>query len=366
MSLSINCQISLSKKLRNLIEGKECTINLSSSELVDGKGLGRLSIVTESEISNQIDMTETNISIIPIDVADEMPESHAVGSIFTTDVPKKVTSKSGRVSRTAVDRIAVTEPPEKHEVPYAIVSKEEIKTPKEFKEMKSPRCQRYIKDISELLEAAEKASNKNVDIDIGKASNDRERALLIEQRNRGSSIGIPAYIVNDKAGALTINDLDLVLHLNAPFNLANISGKKIAESGQLRGLLRAGIVRFISPEEAQNYMNKLDEEIIKAPSLDVFDNRRQAEAAIMRDDEVYHNSDVMDLTMEDLESPTQEESLIIDLTANTGSSGEIIREGNKKSVHGSTHSNIKKNIPTVTNLVEPNKNPAHRTVRKLQ
>jgi len=82
MNLSINCKISLSKKLRSLVNGKECNIILTSTDLIDGKGEGRLSITTEGDFAPQFDTNETSIMITPMSVSDEVPVSHAVGSIF--------------------------------------------------------------------------------------------------------------------------------------------------------------------------------------------------------------------------------------------------------------------------------------------
>jgi len=358
MNLSINCKISLSKKLRSLVDGKECSIVLTTTDLINGKGEGRLSIVTEGDFAPQIDTNETSIMITPISVSDEVPISHAVGSIFST-----MATEQNVTSRTAIDRIAVTKAPEKKHVPHAIVHREEKIVPQEFKELKDNKCQDYITNLQDLLIAAKDASKNEVDIDIGSASNEREKAVLMELKKRGKSINMPAYIVNDKAGILSINDLDLTLILNAPFNLANLSGKRVAESGELRGLLNAGIVKFITPQQAQAYINKMDTEIIKAPSLDVFD-RHQTEENMMSDNPIgpSEQADMMELTMDDLESPTLEESMIIDLTANTDA---ILQTGGyKTSVHGSTPRQPKQPRQTIPHSQGESENPAKITIRK--
>lgn len=362
MNLSINCEVSLSKKLRSLVEGNDCTIVLTTDSLVNGKGNGRISITSDGDFASQFDTSETSIMITPIEINSEVPEALAVGAIFSNAISEKSDV------RTPADKIAATEAPEKREVANAIVRKEEVKTPDEFKETKDPYCEKYIKNLTELIEAATEASNKSVDVDIGSARNERERALLIEKKEKGQCMDVPAYIVNDKAGALSVNDLGITLNLNAPFNLANLSGRKVAESGELRGLIRAGIVKFISPSEAQNYINMMDREIIKAPTLDVFDNRKQAEAN-MAGDEILPTDDIerMELSMDDLDSPTLEESMIINLTENLGSSESVRESGARTTTHGSIPSkSARKNIPTSSDLAESNKNPAHRTIRKAQ
>ena len=80
-------------------------------------------------------------------------------------------------------------------------------------------------------------------------------------------------------------------------------------------------------------------------------------------DTSYTKDDTMDLTMSDLESPTQEESMIIDLTENTGLSSQA--EGSRTSVHGSTPTRAKKRIPTASGLADSNANPARKSIRKL-
>ena len=362
MNLSINCKVSLSKKLRSLVEGNDCTIVLTTDNLENGKGNGRISITSDGDFASQFDTNETSIMITPIEISSEVPEALAVGSIFSNTIVEN------KGARTPIDRIAVTEAPEKGEVPNAIVRKEEVRTPEEFKQVDEPQCSRYIKSIEELVNAAREASNKEVDVDVGSARNEREKAVLMERKEKGASIDLPAYVVNEKAGVLTINDLDVVLHLNAPFNLANLSGRKVAESGELRGLLRAGIVRFISPQEAQGFMSKMDNEIVKTPSLEVFDNKQQAEAAIAGQTEgilATDDIDRMELSMDDLDAPTQEESMIINLTENIGALSSSVSGGSRTSVHGSVPpKNTRKSVPINSDLAEPNKNPALRTIRK--
>ena len=359
MNLSIDCKVSLSKKLRSIVNGQECSIVLTTSDLVNGKGEGRLSISCEGDYLNDFDTNETSIMITPVNVSDEVPDNRAVSSIFANNIPPQ--NRTGE--RTPADKMAVTKAPSKKNVPHAIVPKEEVVTPEEFKQLDSPKCKKYIMDLDTLIQAARAVSKNEVDIDLGSARNERERALLLEQKRKGQSIGTPAYIVNDKAGVLSINDLDLVLICNAPFNLANLPGKRVAESGELRGLLNAGIVKFISPAEAQEYMNKMDREIIKAPTLDVFDNRYEAESNMVeKANGPSIQADIMELTMEDLERPTTEESMIIDLTENIDPT--LQSEGRKTSRHGSiprtSSHQANENID-----MGSDKSPAHATVRKI-
>ena len=85
MNVSLNCKISLSKKLRLLL-GKEGTITLTTSILIDGKGMGKLSLMSEEDNDKcfQLDTTETSIMITPTDVSDEIPSSSDVQLEFIT------------------------------------------------------------------------------------------------------------------------------------------------------------------------------------------------------------------------------------------------------------------------------------------
>jgi hypothetical protein len=327
-----------------------------------------LSIACDGEMAPVFDTNETSIMITPMEISKEMPDLQAVGSIFST----ATVETSG--ARTPVDRMAATEAPEKEKVSHAIVIQEEVETPPGLEVRKDPNWAKYINSLEELLNAAREASNKNVDVDVGSARNEREKALLLSQKEKGASMSLPAYVVNEKAGILSINDLGVALHLNTPFNLANLSGSKVAESGELRGLINAGIVRFISPQEAQGFMDKMDDEIVKAPTLDIFDNSAEAMAAASgqssqndQHKDILPTDDIqkIELSMDDLDAPTQEESMIINLTENNGSVRESSDGGSRTSVHGSAPSKSnRKNIPTASSMASPNQNPAHNTIKK--
>ena len=148
MNISLDCKISLSKKLRALL-GNKGSIVLTTSELIDGKGTGRLSLASEIE-GGKYDASildgETSVMIIPLSISDEMPGVECVSSIFST-VPEDAEPEK------IVKKIAVVTPPEKGEEKYAMVPKEEIVTPPEFKELKNEGCQKYIQDFEGLINA---------------------------------------------------------------------------------------------------------------------------------------------------------------------------------------------------------------------
>ena len=94
MNLTINCKISLSKKLREVLGNKGGTLILTTSELQEGKGIGILSLTSELSDSYEglpdILKGETSIQITPIDIADETPSNSSIthGTIFST-IPRK-------------------------------------------------------------------------------------------------------------------------------------------------------------------------------------------------------------------------------------------------------------------------------------
>jgi hypothetical protein len=316
MNISINCKISLSKKLRSLL-GKEGTITLTTSNLVDGKGLGKLSLTSEENTSSQFDTTETSIMITPIDVSDEIPSySDTQSSIFSTIAPK---GKEDHVTR----KIAVVNAPEKKDIPKAMVKN--VKTPDAFKITKDPECKNWIDNMSTLVEAINSAKNKQSNIDVSVARNDRERAVLMEQKEHEEAIGIPTWIVCDKVGSLTINDLQIGLTYNVPFNLGKISARRIAASRDLKSLIEGKYIKFIAPNEVINYVEKATGESERTPTLPVFDSPAEAEASITFSDEdiggsvrnpVIDEKNSMEITEQNSEQPTEEESMIVNLTQN--------------------------------------------------
>jgi len=335
MNIALNCKISLSKKLRAILKSGG-TVTLTTSELVDGRGDGILVLASDGDLSafNELpeDMkNETSIMLTPIGIADEAPsattQTHA--SIFNS-----IPGKGNR--EPVVDRLAAVHAPEKREISKAI-KKEAAPIPEAFPQLEDEECRSYVTDLQGLIDAANSSVKAmKADIDIDSAKNDRERAVLLEMKEKAEAIGMPAWIVNDKVGRLTINDLDVSLPLNEPFDLGSLSARKIIGSRDLRGLLKDKYVRFISPEEIVNYVSASLEEEDRG-SLEVFDNVDEArskvfkakevaptkdrpERSIRRRDEIMDDDsgeNVINLENEDLDRPTEDESMVLNLTKNS-------------------------------------------------
>lgn len=301
-NLSFKCNISLSKKLRALLGGKGSLI-LMISELVDGRGEGKLSVVSENEAyDSSLFNNETAIMITPLEQITEMPEGFGVASIFTA-IPEK--GKEGKL----VKKLAAVHAPEKGEEQHAIIPKKKIKPPKQFPELEEKECVEYIKNYEELIDAITVAKNKVSNISLEGITNPRELAIRKEEKEKEEAIDTPAYIINNKYASLTINDLDLSLNLNQPFDLSNISAKRIASSKDLKSLLKSGIVKFISSAERDKYIGKdVDDDSIG--SLEVFDSPEEAEDNMVRAEKDDADDEGINITEEDLDEPTEEQTII--------------------------------------------------------
>jgi hypothetical protein len=340
MNISINCKVSLSKKLRALLKGG--SLILTASNLTDGRGDGVLSLADETlqtitELPEDL-KGETSIMLTPVDIATESPstQTQSHGNIFNS------TPQKGR-AEAVVDKIAAVHAPEKRDVSKAI--KRETPVPQQFEELNNKECRAYITDLQELIDASRIAlSTKKSDIDLSEAKDDRERAVLLEMKEKAESIEIPAWIVNDKVGMLTINDLGISLPINEPFDLGNISARKIMASKELKGVLKAGYVRFITPEERDEFAGIIDEKEMISMGLEVYDGHeeamkktihkmqvdidtsdKKAVKSVRRRDEVdvYENNitdedteNTINLEVADLDKPMEEESMILNLTKN--------------------------------------------------
>ena len=205
----------------------------------------------------------------------------------------------------------------------------------------------FVINLQELIEEVDKAKSKVVDIDVNAIADPRKRAVEQERKEQMESIEKSAYVVNDKAGVLTINDLDITLALNSPYDLSNISAKRIAGSSELKSLLKAGYIKFIDPKEIDGYVKKA-EEGHTTYGYEVFDNHEQAEAHMTQTEAGGINLDTpstlhsqptagngnnsMEITSADMDTPTEEEAVIMDLTSaigksNTGPSVRSSRHG---------------------------------------
>jgi len=356
MDLTMSCKVSLSKRLRALV-GKEGTITLVTSGLVDGKGIGSLSLSSDgTDVASTFDPIgiETAIMITPIEATDEVPNSDTIShaSIFST-VPEK--GQEGSV----VKKIAVVSPPEKGQEARAI--KEKVLTPQAFSQLDEPECREFICDFEELIEAVGVARQKQSTINLENAKDDREYAVLKEQKDKEEAIDIPAWIVNDKTGALSINDLDINLLMNSPFDLSRIPARKIASSKDLKSLLKSGYVKFVSPKERETYISKAVE-AEKVPELDVFDNHMRAKANMSNIvDTTINEEDSLTVTEGDIDNPSDEESMITNLTQDmpvVKSSASSAATSSSASSSKTIHSN------RAPQSSVPN-NPAIKMVRKI-
>ena len=346
MNNTLTCKVSLSKKLRALVDNGASLV-LTVNDINRGLGNGTLSLTSDGEIVDiasvleGLKFQETSIMITPISIQDtEVPTGRSVASIFST-------TPSAQQTPTVIERkIAAVTPPEKHEVPDAIVPGEEVETPAVFKQLDVPECRKYVMSLRELDAAVEKAKNKVSDIDLDKIPNPRQRAVAMEMREQMESIEEHAFIVNEKVGCLSLNDLGIRLPMNTPFDLSKISAKRIAQSRELKDMMSQNFVHFISPSEVDAYRQKvLASEAEKIGSLEVYDNHAQAEAAIESQaiNSITKQSgrpvSPMEVSETDMNNPTEEESMIINLTSKQNIQPDPVTSGaTRKTVHGSTSS----------------------------
>jgi hypothetical protein len=312
MDVTLECKLTLSKKLRQHLKGADAKVFLVSEELKAGKGMARLTLSSEDDMALSDEMIEglgeTSIMLIPIQAADPTPsEQMGVSSIFSADMESRRPAE-----RDAVDRLAATEAPTKQEVAHAIVAEEEMVTPQEFVELDDPECRKWISNMGELMMAVIKAKNRpQQEVDLSSAKDERERLILLEAAERQGGLESPAWIVNDKTGMITINDMEVDLPLNSPFNLMGISPSKIAASQDLKVLVKQELVKFISPNEVGSYFEQADEADDGIVELEVFDNAEQAaEHMATTAGDVGERIEVFDSSQK-----TDEESMILDLTA---------------------------------------------------
>ena len=349
MKISLDCNLSLSKKLRAVI-GNSGSITLMANDLNEGKGFCKL--ILQSDTMNNIEQGkmptelqgETSIMVTPISLTEANPPNNSseyIGTIFST-------TEDNTGERTAVDKIAVTKAPDQAQVPHAIVPKEEIQTPEPFKEVvDNKEYKDFVTNLQELMVEVEKAKNKVADIDLSAITDPRLRAVEMERKESLESIDKTAYIVNEKAGVLTLNDLDITLALNAPYDLSNISAKRIAASSELKSLLKAEYIKFIAPSQIDEYVKKAEEGGTHY-GLKVFD-RKGAEAnmetespdtsgqsTVLQSSQqsvIIGDSD-MEVTGSDMDNPTEEEKMMMDLTRNMSKSST--GSGVQNSRHGSS------------------------------
>jgi len=315
-SITINCKISLSKKLRAMLKGPT---SFALSGVIDsGRGEGQLTFTSES-IDDQINVMEigqTSIELTPTGIGDEVPGARdsMVGNLFSSAPFKK-----GSAPESVIRKMAAVHPPERHEVSTAITDR--VSTPKAFADLQDQSCRDYIQNIEQLTSAVNKAkATKKSNIDLDNITDPVEKALETERANLEEAIDSPAWVVQDQAKTLVINDLKMEISMNVPCNLGRISAKKIASSRELMGLIRAGILKFIAPDEVVDYVTKA-EEIEPGHELPVYSSHEEAEGAIGATASatptprtvLIDEANAQDVTENDV---GEEEGMVINLTRN--------------------------------------------------
>jgi hypothetical protein len=309
MNLTFNCRVSLSKKIRSVINSNNARVVLHINNVSEGIGIGTLSIYTdEGNYSLPADFIdkETNISLIPISIQDEVLNiNKPIGNIFSNNANVKNSNKS------VIGRLAATSAPEtKHEVAHAFKTAEDIRheTPEVFEEANDPRIKKFAKNFEELMECVNRARVKTSEIDLSSAKNERQKAILLEQIELSEAIDEDAYIVNTKCKSISVNDLGIQLVLNIPFNLNKVSAKRVATSKDLRSLIDSGFIKIIEPKNVAKYASLVaNEEVfesgLKASGIDeAADN--------MFSDNARESASVMDLNSSELDGATEEEKLM--------------------------------------------------------
>ena len=184
MDVSFECTVSLSKKLRAIIGDSDSRVVLVTDSLRQGKGLAKILVSGENlnlNAANQMLGDETSIQFIPTSMKNEVPSVEAVANIFST-------AATHVGPRTAVNRLAVTEVPEKHQRAYAVKRQEEIDVPKEFPEYKEPEFQSFVSNLQELTMAIKAAQGKTSDIIVDEITDPRQKALALQRWNQLRSL----------------------------------------------------------------------------------------------------------------------------------------------------------------------------------
>jgi hypothetical protein len=245
---------------------------------------------------------------------------------------------------------------------------QKVEVPEAFKQYEDPKCVEYIKDMDQLIQAVNVAKNKKSEVNPETASNDRQRAVLEEMKEKEEAIDVPAWIVNEKYGMMTINDLNISLKLNAPFDLSNISARKIASSKDLKSAIKSGTVRIISPDERDQLAIASLEEPEQIGGLETFSNVDEAMGNMERTipssrKAVINDNDAIEISESDLDQPSEDESMIINLTQSAPrvKPKPTMTEEGRKTVHGNTNTQapIRQQRPLPTNK------PAIKPIGKL-
>jgi hypothetical protein len=337
MQVTLKCKVSLSKKMRSLLQNG-ASIVLTADSINSGKGEGLLVLSDESSNQDITDLLgkETSIQITPTEVSQGGmnasvskiyqggQQNPGVSQVFSEVPPQDLQVPTGDSGpppqyqqsplqqplqqyppqyhqppqqyyppqqpqyqqRTAVDRLAAQQPPDHGQNNRAYYTHEEQVVPQQFSQTQNPSFIDYIKNYEELItavnESKDKVSNINIDpiTDMDSMGVRRQKAILQEQKDMQESIGRDAYVVNERCASLTINDIGLDLPLRMPKNLGNLSAKTLASSRQLWDLFRKDYIRLISPKEADNFLkNAGNMSETYVPELEIYDSHIDAEDA---------------------------------------------------------------------------------------
>lgn len=347
MKVSLKCKVSLSKKMRNLFQNGGSVV-LTVDSISSGKGEGLLVL---SGNNNQMDIDdlidkETSIMLTPTGIYKGDMNS-SVGNLFSNVEQKTHTTQNQQ--RSPIDRLAAQIPPEHGQNNRAYYMQDELEVPQQFKDTQNPSFMSYVKDYQELFNAVNSSKDKESGIHVTEFSerdsmNERkQKALLLERKAMQESIGIDAYVVNEKCANLTINDIGLDLPLNMPRNLGNLSAKRLASSRELWGLFRQDMIRLVSPNEADHLlknagtMNKT-----YVPELEIYDSHYQAEEQLYDEyGKKVSYAPILDLGSNMLEGDSEEMRNLRmagrnDAYNNAGGNISTLSGSTRRSFHGST------------------------------
>jgi len=384
MQVTLKCKVSLSKKMRNLLQNGGSVV-LTVDSINSGKGEGHLVLTDDGPSQDITDLmgNETSIMLTPMNVV-ENERSTPVANIYQNvgqpnpgvsqvfnqqpqyqqHSPQYQQPPQGYQQRNAVDRLAATQPPDHGQNNRAYYTQEELQVPREFQQPQQGQPQQgqpqqgqpqnmgfmnYIKNYQELFSAVSESKNKIADIQVESIQEGdsmgvrRQKAILQEQKDMQESIGCDAYVVNEKCASLTINDIGLDLPLNMPKNLGNISAKKLASSRQLWDLFRQNYIRLVSPNEADHLMkNAGTMNRTYVPELEIYDSHYDAGDAMHESQSHgrYAETQMIDLESSHLEGPSEELRMLRmaggDNRSEVGGGVQSLTGNTRRSFHGSS------------------------------
>jgi hypothetical protein len=298
MKTTLKCKISLSKKMRNLLQDGGSVV-LTADSINSGKGEGYLTISDNGAKDldlNEIMSKETSIMITPVEVStndpqpsvtniysDAAPQPHAQSPGVSNVFNQNASPPSQNSPRNVVDRMAATAPPEHGNNNTSYYSQDELTVPKAFDSNSAPDFMSHINSPQELFEAVNQSKDKDSGINVAQINKTdsmhivKQKALLLEEKEMLEGIGCAAYVVNEKCASLEISDLGVSLGLNMPKNLGHISAKRLSGSRELWNLFKTGAIRLVSPNEADHLLrNAAAMNATYVPGLEIYDSSYDA------------------------------------------------------------------------------------------